>query len=82
MPTLVYVEDFQSKVSWQDKLIAAVATWLIPVAWLSRWFALDQHPARRLADGHLHLRHHGQTEGSDADPPQRRLERRRDRRGP
>ncbi len=37
---LVYVEDFQSKVLWHHKLIAAVATWLIPVALLSRWFGL------------------------------------------
>jgi acyl-[acyl-carrier-protein]-phospholipid O-acyltransferase/long-chain-fatty-acid--[acyl-carrier-protein] ligase len=37
---LVYLEDFQDKVSWKDKLIAAVATWLIPMALLNRWFAL------------------------------------------
>ncbi len=37
---LVCLEDFQDKVSWKDKRIAAVATWPIPVAMLSRWFAL------------------------------------------
>jgi acyl-[acyl-carrier-protein]-phospholipid O-acyltransferase / long-chain-fatty-acid--[acyl-carrier-protein] ligase len=37
---LVYVEDFPGKVSWRDKLIAVVATWLIPISVLNRWFAL------------------------------------------
>jgi acyl-[acyl-carrier-protein]-phospholipid O-acyltransferase/long-chain-fatty-acid--[acyl-carrier-protein] ligase len=39
---LVYGEDFPGWVAWQDKLIAAVTTWLTPVAWLNRWFGLDE----------------------------------------
>ncbi len=31
---LVYLEDCLSKITWRDKLRAAAATWLAPVAWL------------------------------------------------
>jgi acyl-[acyl-carrier-protein]-phospholipid O-acyltransferase/long-chain-fatty-acid--[acyl-carrier-protein] ligase len=39
---LVYLEDLQGKVSWRDKLAAALVAWLVPVPWLERRLKLDQ----------------------------------------
>jgi acyl-[acyl-carrier-protein]-phospholipid O-acyltransferase/long-chain-fatty-acid--[acyl-carrier-protein] ligase len=37
---LVYLEDFQERVTTADKLIAAAQTWLLPAAVLQRWLGL------------------------------------------
>ena len=39
---LVYLEDFKEKVTLADKLAAATATWLLPVALLERRFGLTK----------------------------------------
>lgn len=39
---LIYLEDLKDEVTWSDKLMAAMASWLIPVAVLDRWLGLDQ----------------------------------------
>jgi acyl-[acyl-carrier-protein]-phospholipid O-acyltransferase/long-chain-fatty-acid--[acyl-carrier-protein] ligase len=39
---LVYLEDLKDKVTWSDKLVAAVQTWLVPVTILERQFGLTR----------------------------------------
>jgi len=76
---LVYLEDLQGKVSWRDKVAAALVAWLVPVPWLERRLKLDQIQSDDVSDCDLHIGHDGQAEGRDAHAPQHRLERGRDR---
>jgi acyl-[acyl-carrier-protein]-phospholipid O-acyltransferase/long-chain-fatty-acid--[acyl-carrier-protein] ligase len=39
---VVYLEDCLSRITWGDKLCAAAATWLVPVACLERWLGLTK----------------------------------------
>jgi len=38
----VYLEDFRQKVTWRDKLVSALATWLLPAAVLERRLGLTR----------------------------------------
>ncbi|MBN1911123.1 MAG: MFS transporter, partial [Pirellulales bacterium] len=39
---LIYLEDFATKITWRDKLIAAAQTWLLPACLLERWLGLTR----------------------------------------
>jgi acyl-[acyl-carrier-protein]-phospholipid O-acyltransferase/long-chain-fatty-acid--[acyl-carrier-protein] ligase len=39
---VVYLEDCLRRITWGDKLCAAAAAWLVPVAWLERWLGLTK----------------------------------------
>ena len=39
---VVHLEDLREKITWADKLIAALQTWLLPAAVLERWLGLTR----------------------------------------
>ena len=39
---VVHLEDLRAKITWADKLIAAMQTWLLPAALLERWLGLTR----------------------------------------
>ena len=39
---VIYLEDLKDKVTWSDKLMAAAATWLVPIALLELWLGLGR----------------------------------------
>ncbi len=39
---VICLEDLEDKVTWSDKLVAATATWLVPIAWLEFWLGLGR----------------------------------------
>jgi acyl-CoA synthetase (AMP-forming)/AMP-acid ligase II len=39
---VLYVEDLRGKITWRDKLIAALQTWLLPAVVLERWLGLTR----------------------------------------
>ena len=38
----ICLEDLEETIVWPDKLIAAAATWLVPLAWLGLWLGLGR----------------------------------------
>ena len=72
----VYLEDFKAKVSWIDKLAAAVVGLADADLVAGKAPRTDRNRRRRPVDGHFHLRFDRPAQGGDAHPPQRRLEHR------